>query len=57
MELMGTHFSISIGAWRLKFSLAVEDTDLQQHPTPTIAETPLRIASSEKFSRIYPNRR
>jgi hypothetical protein len=30
MEIFGTNFSLSIGAWRLRFVLAVEDTDTPQ---------------------------
>lgn len=57
MEIMGTHLSFTIGAWRLRFSLAVEDTDLQAQPQQSKAETPLRLPSSEKLARIFPNRR
>lgn len=57
MEIMGTHFAINLGAWRLRFSLAIEDTDLQQPAQQSLPESPLRAVSSEKFTRIYPNRR
>ncbi len=57
MELMGTHFSLTLGAWRLRFSLAIEDTDLQAPATAMKAETPLRLAPGEKLDRIFPNRR
>ena len=57
MEIMGTHFSLTLGAWRLRFSLAVEDADLQAPATATKQETPLRLASSEKLDRIFPKRR
>ena len=57
VEILGTHFSINLGAWRVRFSLAVEDADLQQRPLTAQQELPPRRASSEKFTRIYPNRR
>ncbi len=57
MEIMGTHFSLTLGAWRLRFSLAVEDTDLQQLQQPPLAETPFRLASGEKSAQIFRNRR
>ncbi|MGH7737199.1 MAG: hypothetical protein ACREMP_04955 [Candidatus Tyrphobacter sp.] len=57
VEIIGTHFAITLGAWRLRFSLAVEDADLQHPAQPALPESPLRGASSEKFMRIYPNRR
>lgn len=40
MELLGTNFSISIGNWRLRFVLAVEDTDV---PAPAKARPPHRM--------------
>ena len=27
MEIFGTNFSLTLGAWRLRFVLAIEDTD------------------------------
>lgn len=57
MEIMGTHFSLTLGAWRLRFSLAIEDTDLQQLQQPPLAETPFRLASGEKSAHIFRNRR
>ena len=57
MELMGTHFSFTIGAWRLRFSVAIEDTDLQVPATVQKPEVPLRLAPTEKVNGIYPNRR
>jgi hypothetical protein len=57
MEIVGTHFSLTLGAWRLRFSVAVEDTDLQAQSTPALVDSPLRFASSDKQTQIYPNRR
>lgn len=53
---MGTHLSFAIGAWRLRFSLAIEDTDLQAQAQQTKPEPSLRLPSSEKLTRIFPNR-
>lgn len=56
MEIIGTHFLLNLGGWRLRFSVAVEDADLQ--PAQAAApESPLRMPSSEKLTRIFPNRR
>lgn len=30
MEIVGTNFSLTLGAWRLRFVLAIEDTDAAQ---------------------------
>ncbi len=57
MEILGTHFSLSLGAWRLRFSIAIEDTDLQVPTKAATAEPQLRIVSSDKHSQIFPNRR
>ena len=27
MEIMGTNFTVALGSWRLRFVLAIEDTD------------------------------
>lgn len=27
VEIIGTNFTLSLGAWRLRFALAIEDTD------------------------------
>jgi hypothetical protein len=27
MEILGTHFSLSLGSWRLRFVLAIEEAD------------------------------
>ncbi len=57
MEIMGTHFSLTLGAWRLRLSVAIEDTDLQAQQAMQKPEPPLRIAPTEKVNGIYPNRR
>jgi hypothetical protein len=40
MEILGTNFTLSLGAWRLRFVLAVEDADAQPAPK---ARPPHRI--------------
>ena len=32
MEIIGTNFTLSLGSWRLRFVLAVEETDLAPAP-------------------------
>lgn len=44
MELMATQFSLTIGAWRLRFSVAIEDADLQAQQATQKVESTLRIA-------------
>jgi hypothetical protein len=57
MELLGTHFSLRLGAWRLRFCIAIEDTDLQPQSDELAFEAPPRLAPADKLNRIYPNRR
>ena len=40
MELFGTNFSITLGSWKLRFCVALEDIDT---PQPAKAATPHRI--------------
>jgi hypothetical protein len=40
MEILGTNFSITLGSWRLRLSLAVEDVDA---PVPAKEPPPHRI--------------
>lgn len=37
MEILGTHFILSMGAWRLRFVLAVEDAE---PPAPAARPSP-----------------
>lgn len=57
MELLGTHFCFNIGSWRLRFAFAIEDADLQSPSAAVAASRDLRLASDEKFDRIFPNGR
>lgn len=38
MEFFGTKFSVTLGGWRLRFALALEDVDA----IPNAARTPLQ---------------
>jgi hypothetical protein len=50
MELFGTNFSITLGSWRLRFCVALEDTDA---PVAPAQPTPhkVRIVNDEDYSR------
>ena len=50
MEIFGTNFSITLGSWRLRFCVALEDTDM---PVPPKAAAPhrVRIVPEDEFSR------
>ncbi len=48
MEILGTSFAITLGSWRLRFCLALEDVDA---PAPAKAETPHRIRIVEEEPR------
>ncbi len=45
MEILGTNFAITLGSWRLRFCLAVEDVD---EPAPPKRQTPHRIRVIEE---------
>jgi hypothetical protein len=40
MEILGTNFSITIGSWKLRFCLAIEDTDM---PVPAPVRAPHHV--------------
>ena len=50
MELFGTNFAITLGSWRLRFVVALEDVDA---PTPPSQPAPhrVRIVNDEDYSR------
>jgi len=50
MELIGTNFSITLGSWRLRFCLAVEDIDA---PAPAAKPAPhrVRVVDETQYSR------
>jgi hypothetical protein len=57
VEIVGTHLCLNIGPWRLRFSLAIEDTDVQQAPMPEAIVAAPRLLPADKINRFYPNRR
>lgn len=57
MEILGTHICLNIGPWRLRFALAIEDTETQQAQTPELVASPPRTLAGDKINRFYPNRR
>lgn len=50
MEILGTNFAITLGSWRLRLSLAVEDVDAPV-PAKTPAPHRVRIISEDDYSR------
>lgn len=50
MEIFGTHFSLSLGSWRLRFVLAIEEAD--DRP-PEKVRTPhrLRVIPEDEYVR------
>lgn len=40
MEIFGTNFNITLGSWRLRFCVALEDVDV---PAPAKAKPPHRV--------------
>lgn len=50
MEILGTHFSLSLGSWRLRFVLAIEEAD--DRPTEK-ARPPhrLRVIPEDEYVR------
>jgi hypothetical protein len=50
MEIFGTNFSLALGAWRLRFVLALEDTD----GTPPVKARPphrMRVVPEDEYVR------
>ncbi len=50
MEIIGTSFTLSLGAWRLRFVLAIEETD--ERPKERV-RTPhrLRVVPEDEYVR------
>jgi hypothetical protein len=50
MELLGTNFSLTLGAWRLRLVLAIEDTDA---PEAAKARAPhrMRVVPEDEYAR------
>ena len=50
MEILGTNFTLSLGAWRLRFVLALEDADAQ--PLPKVPPPHrVRVVHEDEFVR------
>ncbi len=49
MEILGTNFTFSLGAWRLRFVLALEDADAQ--PLPKAPPHRVRVVPEDEFVR------
>ena len=50
MEIIGTHFTLSLGAWRLRFLLAIEDE--QEKPKERIRPPHrLRVVPEDELVR------
>jgi hypothetical protein len=49
MEIMGTNFTITLGSWRLRFCLAIEDVDAPQ----PVKQMPhhVRVVTDDAYSR------
>jgi hypothetical protein len=49
MEILGTQFAITLGSWRLRLVIAVEDVDA---PEPHKPKTPhhLRVVPDDQYS-------
>lgn len=50
MEILGTNFTINLGAWRLRFVLAIEDTDAQPAPRSHVPHR-MRVVPEDEFVR------
>jgi hypothetical protein len=50
MEIIGTNFTLSLGAWRLRFVLALEDVDAVPMPKAP-APHRVRIVPQDEFVR------
>jgi hypothetical protein len=50
VEIIGTSFTISLGAWRLRFVLAVEDSDEQPKERTRVPHR-LRVVPEDEFVR------
>lgn len=49
VELLGTNFTLSLGAWRLRFVLAIEETD--ERPRERMVPHRLRVVPEDEFVR------
>ncbi|HTX58451.1 MAG TPA: hypothetical protein VMH02_02155 [Verrucomicrobiae bacterium] len=51
MEILGTNFTLALGAWRLRFVLAIEDSDVA--PAMPRARPPhrMRVVPEDEYVR------
>jgi hypothetical protein len=49
MEILGTNFVLSLGAWRLRFVLAIEDADSE--PARKVAPHRMRVVPEDEYVR------
>ena len=49
MEIIGTNFSVTLGSWRLRFCVAVEDVDIPAQTKD--APRHVRIIHDDAYSR------
>ena len=50
MEILGTNFTLSLGAWRIRFILSIEDTDSQPVPKPHPPHR-MRVVPEDEYVR------
>ncbi len=50
MEIMGTNFTLSLGAWRLRFVLAIEENDERPKEKVRVPHR-LRVAPEDEYVR------
>lgn len=50
MEILGTNFTLSLGAWRLRFVLAIEDTDGAPAPRQHVPHR-MRVVPEDEYVR------
>jgi hypothetical protein len=55
MQILGTNFSLTLGAWRLRFVLALEECE--ELPNEKVAPPHrLRVVPEDEFARYGPGR-
>ena len=50
MDIVGTNFTLSLGAWRLRFVLALEDADSQPLPKAPPPHR-MRVVPEDEYAR------
>jgi hypothetical protein len=48
MELLGTHFNLTLGSWRLRFLLAIDN--VEEEPAPVVSPHHIRVVKPRTFS-------